>query len=411
MNPLVGIFAIIAFIWTTIINLLHFYLTQTSIERKTIFYRRILPFSHAALFLQLLAALCMICSHYHPELVYMDQLYCVEWFMLSCVFYATAMYCIKIAYLVRLNMVNNPVKVNKCQFTIKLYCIFFVAMCLFVDFVQYITIDGEPLFIDSITNTDINFGLIDKNSYKNGCSTKFQVWNGILACGLMTIDAIFFYRFVQSYLNKIRNLIEIHETKLAQTAKAKQDAKKAKKIATIKTKAKKAQQAQKARLSQISEQEKQDLLLLQASSETVETVETEPAHQTNKHDDNNQTSVNVNKILNENVMDQDVIIDVQDVIDDDESNKCNGDTGSQATDTEATSKVQLVSQHAICSKTGVEKPKLKQHDDNDDGINTNTEPNARQRRHEIKKAWKIHSGMCVFFCQFLYLSCFVLLYL
>ena len=252
-------------------SLLNVYLTQTSIQRKSSFYRRLVPFSHISLLLLSIAALCMICCHYHPELLYLNEIYCTQWFMVSVVCYSTAMYFLKIAYLVRLNMVkhpslnnnnnfnnnntsrrkrrnksrnrnrnrninenrntsssrnnttttvdtnnNNNNNNNNCKFSIKLYGIFFIVTCLIVDLAQYLTIYGEPLYIDNVTQDEIESN--SKNIYKNGCKTGIQIWNSIMASILMLIDMFLFYKFVQCYLDKIhlftKNLTKKFDTNL-----------------------------------------------------------------------------------------------------------------------------------------------------------------------------------------------------
>ena len=252
MYALVAIFAVVAFFWVLILNLWSYYLTQTSIQRKTTFYRRILPFSHISLLLMLISTLCMICSYFHPELFYLNKLYCVEWYMLACICYATSMYFLKIAYLVRLNMVNNPENANQWSKGIVIYIIFFILMCLFIDYVQYLTIYGEALFKDSYsknlettstTTSTINNNNNNNNSNSNvntidvsfdilkfGCIAGFSRWNGYLACLLMTIDGFFFYKFVRSYLTKIKQLIIVHEKKMINLRRRQEEEKLAKEM-------------------------------------------------------------------------------------------------------------------------------------------------------------------------------------
>ena len=189
MRTLVGVSACIAFAYCLFINSIHIYLTRTSKQRQPIFYRRILPFSHLSMLLMLLGTLSIIFSYFHPELLFDNcSNYCVNFYIIAVICYVGAMYLLKTAYLVRLNMVINPTNVNQWSLSIQIYLVMFVISCIALCIVQGLVITGTS-FSNSNVNSINNFG----------CVITFSSWNGWIACTIMGIDALRLYFYVASY--------------------------------------------------------------------------------------------------------------------------------------------------------------------------------------------------------------------
>ena len=196
----VGVSSCVAFIYCLLLNGIHIYLTKTSKMRKPIFYRRILPFSHLSMLLMLFAAMFMICSYFHPELLFDNCCtYCVHFYITAVICYVVAMYLLKTAYLVRLNMVFNPTNVNQWSLNIQIYLIIFIITCITISIIQGFVIQGKS-FLNSNTNDNNN---INNNNYKKndnnisndkfGCIATFASWNGWIAFTILGIDALKFY--------------------------------------------------------------------------------------------------------------------------------------------------------------------------------------------------------------------------
>ena len=165
-----GVSANVAFVYCIVINSFHFYLSKTSDARQSKFGRRLILWSHLSMISMTIGALFMIFSYYHPESLFGDNSVCLcgEFYAISVILFCTGLFLLKINYLVRLNMVLNPVHEKKSFKCPIFYMILLFFEAIGVNCIQYIVIEGE-----CIVNTNSNETIF----FEHGCVANFADWS------------------------------------------------------------------------------------------------------------------------------------------------------------------------------------------------------------------------------------------
>ena len=174
-----GIISMFGTIYCFIINIFHLYLSKNSKQRRTIFGRKLLIWSHSSMLFISMSPVFILLSYIHFE-TYLTtnnnstkKCYCKIFFILSIISYIIGFFLLKINYLIRLQMAidlkpKNSPYFNKYNIIFKLYLIYLLIAFTICMFTQYYTFQCKCIKKD---NSD------DHDTYMLGCHVKFNKWS------------------------------------------------------------------------------------------------------------------------------------------------------------------------------------------------------------------------------------------
>lgn len=158
-----GLIAIISFAYCLVIIMIHYYLVKTSKQRKTKIGKKLSRWSTLSMILVTLFPIFILLSYFHLEnlLLGVNDCFCKLWYTLGLISFETGFFVLNINYLIRLNLVVNPLNPNR--FSV------FIAICMITMVVEIILIDW------------FQFNAIEAQCYQNttkfGCLSRLNQWS------------------------------------------------------------------------------------------------------------------------------------------------------------------------------------------------------------------------------------------
>ena len=108
----------------------------------------------------------MTLTYYHPELIKKNVCLCQEWFSMAVICYCLGLFCLKMTYLQRLDLILNPKKTSKLSYFIPSKH----SIPLWIEAVAIVAI--QIVVIKAECNVDI-----ETSSFQHGCKMSFEAWS------------------------------------------------------------------------------------------------------------------------------------------------------------------------------------------------------------------------------------------